>query len=188
MLSAHHVIASPASVTRRSAGWPCSAPAVAPRTNTSTHRARSRMAPAAATHAAHSAVRPVFWGSCSSGARYGKRGTHRTQHLAPPAALPDSGAALGAALFFAPGLIALAVALVKGKGNVRDGLSRMLTELSQGYFQPDVGGKSIPVSQVCASKCVRRLTDDHDTWVAWLHSSLRLCAATQRTTQYIALC
>ncbi len=41
---------------------------------------------------------------------------------------------------------------------------------------------------VCQQVCVRRLTDDHDTWVAWLHSSLRLCAATQRTTQYIALC
>lgn len=87
---------------------------------------------------------------------------------------------MGAALFFAPGLIALAVALVKGKGNVRDGLSRMLTELSQGYFQPDVGGKSIPVSQVCANPAAATK--------AWLHSSLRQCAATQRTTQYIALC
>ena len=34
-----------------------------------------------------------------------------------------------------------------GKGNLKDGLSRVLTELSQGYLQPDVGGKNIPVSQ-----------------------------------------
>jgi len=38
-------------------------------------------------------------------------------------------------------------AYFKGKGNLTDGLSRLLTELSQGYFQPDVGGKNIPVSQ-----------------------------------------
>jgi hypothetical protein len=39
------------------------------------------------------------------------------------------------------------IAAVKGKGNVKDGLSRLLTEVSQGYFQPDVGGKSIPVAE-----------------------------------------
>lgn len=38
-------------------------------------------------------------------------------------------------------------AFIKGKGNLKDGLSRVLTEVSQGYFQPDVGGKNIPVSQ-----------------------------------------
>jgi hypothetical protein len=50
-------------------------------------------------------------------------------------------------LFFTPSLLALAYATVKGKGNTKDGLSRMLTELSQGYFQPDVGGETIPVAQ-----------------------------------------
>jgi len=36
---------------------------------------------------------------------------------------------------------------VRGKGNLSDGLSRLLTDVSQGYFQPDVGGKNIPVAQ-----------------------------------------
>lgn len=59
----------------------------------------------------------------------------------------DGGQALGVALFFAPSVIAVIYAYFKGKGNVKDGLSRMLTEFSQGYFQPDVGGKNIPVAQ-----------------------------------------
>jgi hypothetical protein len=31
-----------------------------------------------------------------------------------------------------------------GKGNLGDGLSKALTLVSQGYFQPDVGGENIP--------------------------------------------
>ncbi|KIY91460.1 hypothetical protein MNEG_16504, partial [Monoraphidium neglectum] len=54
---------------------------------------------------------------------------------------------LGLAAFFAPGAAILLYALVKGKGNLADGLSRLLTEVSQGYFQPDVGGKTIPVAE-----------------------------------------
>lgn len=54
---------------------------------------------------------------------------------------------LGAALFFTPGIAALVYAYFKGKGNIKDGLSRLLTAVSQGYFQPDVGGKNIPVSE-----------------------------------------
>jgi hypothetical protein len=54
---------------------------------------------------------------------------------------------LGLALFFTPGLLILAYATVKGKGNTKDGLSRLLTEVSQGYFQPNVGGENIPVAQ-----------------------------------------
>ncbi len=50
-------------------------------------------------------------------------------------------------LFLTPGLLILATGFVKGKGNLSDGLSRLLTELSQGYFQPNVGGESIPVAQ-----------------------------------------
>jgi hypothetical protein len=59
----------------------------------------------------------------------------------------DSSQALGVALFFAPSVIAVIYAYFKGKGNISDGLSRMLTEFSQGYFQPNVGGKNIPVAQ-----------------------------------------
>lgn len=61
-------------------------------------------------------------------------------------AVIEPSQALGVALFFTPGLLAVVYAFFKGKGNVKDGLSRMLTELSQGYFQPDVGGKNIPVA------------------------------------------
>jgi hypothetical protein len=50
-------------------------------------------------------------------------------------------------LFFTPGLGALVYAYFKGKGNLKDGLSRLLTEVSQGYFQPDVGGANIPVAE-----------------------------------------
>lgn len=32
-------------------------------------------------------------------------------------------------------------------GNVRDGFSRLITDVSQGYFQPNVGGANIPVAQ-----------------------------------------
>jgi hypothetical protein len=40
----------------------------------------------------------------------------------------------------------LAYALVRGKGNLRDGLSRLLTEVSQGYLNPNVGGANIPTA------------------------------------------
>lgn len=66
---------------------------------------------------------------------------------APPRAAAVPPEVLGAAAFFAPGAAILLYALVKGKGNLSDGLSRLLTDVSQGYFQPDVGGKNIPVSQ-----------------------------------------
>jgi len=58
-----------------------------------------------------------------------------------------SSTLLGLGLFFTPGLLILGYATVKGKGNLKDGLSRLLTEVSQGYFQPNVGGESIPVAQ-----------------------------------------
>jgi len=62
---------------------------------------------------------------------------------APPRAL---SAAAGLAAFFAPGAGVLAYAFVKGKGNLSDGLSRLLTEVSRGYFQPNVGGANVPVA------------------------------------------
>ena len=51
------------------------------------------------------------------------------------------------ALFFTPGLTAVAYSFWRGKGNFKDGFSRLLTEVSQGYFQPNVGGESIPVAE-----------------------------------------
>ena len=53
----------------------------------------------------------------------------------------------GWGLFFTPGLLAVAYSFWKGKGNFKDGFSRLLTEVSQGYLQPDVGGETIPVAQ-----------------------------------------
>ena len=54
---------------------------------------------------------------------------------------------VGVGLFFTPSILAVVYAFFKGKGNVKDGLSKMLTEVSQGYFQPDVGGENIPIAQ-----------------------------------------
>ena len=54
---------------------------------------------------------------------------------------------MGVGLFFTPGMLAVVYAYFKGKGNIKDGLSKLLTEVSQGYFQPDVGGENIPVAQ-----------------------------------------
>lgn len=59
----------------------------------------------------------------------------------------DTGTLLGTGLFFAPGAAILAYAFFKGKGNLTDGLSKLLTEVSQGYFQPSMGGENIPVAE-----------------------------------------
>jgi len=59
----------------------------------------------------------------------------------------DAGTLAGVATFFAPGAALLVAGVIRGKGNLSDGLSRILTDVSQGYFQPDVGGANIPVSQ-----------------------------------------
>ena len=40
----------------------------------------------------------------------------------------------------------MAYSFWRGKGNFQDGFSRLLTEVSQGYFQPNVGGETIPVA------------------------------------------
>ena len=58
-----------------------------------------------------------------------------------------TGTAIGVGIFFTPSIVAVIYAYFKGKGNVKDGLSRLLTEVTQGYFQPNVGGESIPVAQ-----------------------------------------
>lgn len=83
--------------------------------------------------------------------RAGRRShLHTSQHgnakrLVCRASLSDT--LLGVGLFFTPGLLAVVYAFFIGKGNVKDGLSRMLTAVSQGYFQPDVGGENIPIAQ-----------------------------------------
>ncbi|KAL4440213.1 hypothetical protein ABPG75_003214 [Micractinium tetrahymenae] len=66
---------------------------------------------------------------------------------APARAFLSTEQLVGLAIFFSPSVAALIYAFIKGKGNLTDGLSRLLTEVSQGYFQPDVGGKNIPVAQ-----------------------------------------
>ncbi len=59
----------------------------------------------------------------------------------------DISQVVGWGLFFTPGLLGLAYSYYRGKGNVKDGFSRLLTEVSQGYFQPNVGGETIPVAE-----------------------------------------
>ena len=59
----------------------------------------------------------------------------------------DTGTALGVAAFFAPGALGALYALYRGKGNFADGFSHLLTDVSQGYFQPNVGGENIPVAE-----------------------------------------
>jgi len=54
---------------------------------------------------------------------------------------------LGWGLFLTPGMLGLAYSFVRGRGNVKDGFSRLLTDVSQGYFQPNVGGETIPVAE-----------------------------------------
>ena len=63
------------------------------------------------------------------------------------ARLADHDRLVGAGLFFAPGAAILTYAFFKGKGNLTDGLSKLLTEVSQGYFQPSMGGENIPVAE-----------------------------------------
>jgi cytochrome P450 family 97 subfamily B polypeptide 3 len=55
----------------------------------------------------------------------------RTAVVAHAAAGPLPFDLTGLALFFAPGAAMLLYALIKGKGNLTDGLSRLLTEASQ---------------------------------------------------------
>jgi hypothetical protein len=45
------------------------------------------------------------------------------------------------AAFLTPGISTLVYAYFKGKGNLKDGLSRLLTEVSQGYFQVRLGSQ-----------------------------------------------
>ena len=63
-------------------------------------------------------------------------------------ALPwDLGPVGAVALFFAPSVVGGAYCLVRGRGNFQDGFSKVLTEVSQGYFQPNTGGENVPVCE-----------------------------------------
>lgn len=55
--------------------------------------------------------------------------------------------AVGIGLFLAPGAAGLVYAAIKGKGNVGDGMSHLITLLSQGYLSPNAGGDNIPVAE-----------------------------------------
>lgn len=58
-----------------------------------------------------------------------------------------AGGLVAVGVFFTHGLLAAGYTLYVGKGNFRDGASRLLTDIFQGYFQPDVGGANIPVAE-----------------------------------------
>ena len=68
----------------------------------------------------------------------------RRQCVAPRAFSPEI---LGVGLFLTPGALALLYSAVVGKGNIQDGFSQLITNLSQGYLSPDAGGKHIPVAE-----------------------------------------
>lgn len=58
----------------------------------------------------------------------------------------DLGDALvGLGLFFSPSAVFALYALVIGKGDFGQGLSVALTQISRGYFQPNLGGDKVPV-------------------------------------------
>ena len=125
------------------------------------HTTRPRLAPFTSQHFSQvhrqsgRSLCPVH--KCSLHQSYGaskysrssmQRGSDRRKHRARrDVSCSVSGQVIGWGLFFTPGLLAVTYAFVRGKGNVRDGLSRLLTDISQGYFQPDVGGETIPVAQ-----------------------------------------
>ena len=93
--------------------------------------------------------RPSFKGRAVEGVKRRKADSRATRHgrCRQTAVCSVADQAVGLGLFFTPGLLTLVYAYFKGKGNLKDGLSRTLTEVSQGYFQPNVGGESIPVAQ-----------------------------------------
>lgn len=89
--------------------------------------------------------RDVAFGSCGHLLQPCRRPRQAAKRLIARASLASTLLPVG--LFLTPGLLILATGFVKGKGNLSDGLSRLLTEVSQGYFQPNVGGETIPVAQ-----------------------------------------
>ena len=125
------------------------------------HTTRQRLAPFTSQHVSQvhrqpgrspcpihkCSLHPSFGGSKYSSSSVQRAGNRRKHRARGDVSCSVSGQVIGWGLFFTPGLLAVTYAFVRGKGNVRDGLSRLLTDISQGYFQPDVGGETIPVAQ-----------------------------------------
>ena len=61
-------------------------------------------------------------------------------------ALPEVGLLGSLALFFTPGALFCVYCFIRGKGDFSDGFAASLTDISQGYLQPNTGGENIPVS------------------------------------------
>lgn len=91
--------------------------------------------PSAPCGQARRLIRPA-----SSSGRPQVRVSNRVPNLRVDA-LP--AAVIGCGVFLTPGLLLLAYAAVRGGGNVRNGVSHVMTELSQGFLQPDLGGKDM---------------------------------------------
>ena len=53
--------------------------------------------------------------------------------------------AVGVGLFLTPGLILCLYAFAVGQGDFKHGFSVALSRISRGYFQPELGGPSVPV-------------------------------------------
>lgn len=63
--------------------------------------------------------------------------------------------AIGVGLFFTPGMLALVYSVIKGKGNVKDGFSHLITVLSQGVaIKRQLRSASASCSRVsCFRRC-----------------------------------
>lgn len=64
---------------------------------------------------------------------------------------------LGLGIFFTPSVLFVMYAFVIGKGDYAQGLSVALTQISRGYFQPNLGGEKVPV---CDGELKDLLNDD----------------------------
>ncbi len=83
-------------------------------------------------------------GARREGGRGARRGSVRV-------AADLQGQLLGVALFFTPGALAVAYAFVKGRGNLRDGLSRLLTEVRLRAGWSPAAAKPGLVRQACGT-------------------------------------
>lgn len=52
---------------------------------------------------------------------------------------------IGAGCFFTPGALFFLYAFIIGKGDFQHGLSLALSQISRGYFQPELGGPNVPI-------------------------------------------
>lgn len=73
---------------------------------------------------------------------------------------------LGLGLFFSPSALLALYALVLGKGDFAQGSSKVLTQVSRGYFQPNLGGDKVPV---CDGE-LKDLVGDDEPLFCFLHT------------------